>query len=265
MHEFISFDQRISRVDDARLLATSQSALYGKGVFTTIAIYRCIPFQFTNHWLRLSSNAGTLGIDIGHFSESSIKVSLDELIVANKINGGRARITLFDESSARIWPFESDRKTSLLITTADSRSVPDNFRLTISPFPVNSLSPLAGIKSCNYLEKLMAMDEAKCRGFDEAIRVNERGEVTSAVMANVFWLKNDELFTPSLTTGCLPGTTRKFVLENLACHEALVTLDELRSADAIFLTSAGLGVVQVAEFEAIELKPAVHPILNLLP
>ncbi|MEP6788123.1 MAG: aminotransferase class IV, partial [Acidobacteriota bacterium] len=124
---------------------------------------------------------------------------------------------------------------------------------------------LAGVKSCNYLEKIIALDEAKARGFDEVIQVNERGFITSAVMANVFWLKDGVLHTPSLTTGCLPGTTREFVLENIECREIEATLDELNKADAIFLTSAGLGVTQVAEFGSRKIEKKDHPILDLLP
>ena len=59
----------------------------------------------------------------------------------------------------------------------------------------------------------MALENAKAKGFDEAIRLNERGEVASACMANVFWIKDKKLFTPDLETGCLAGTTREFIIE----------------------------------------------------
>jgi branched-subunit amino acid aminotransferase/4-amino-4-deoxychorismate lyase len=121
------------------------------------------------------------------------------------------------------------------------------------------------VKSCNYLEKILAKGEAKRRGFDEAIQLNERSEIVSACMANVIWQKHGRLFTPSLKTGCLGGTTREFVLENSDCDEVEVGLEELRSADEIFLTSAGIGIVQVAEFEGRKLLRDKHPISRLLP
>ena len=265
MHEQVLINGRILLAADAGVSSPSVAGLYGKGLFTTVAIHNRSPFLWEKHWHRLENNAYKLKIDVAEFSEDFTKTALDQIIRQNNVSDGRARITFFDERSSSIWPSESEGETSLLILTGDLRSVNENFRLTVSPYPVNSHSPLTGIKSCNYLEKIIALDEAKTRNFDEAIQVNERGEVTSAVMANVFWLKDGILYTPSLKTGCLPGTTREFVLENLDCREVEATLDELNKADAIFLTSAGLGVTQIAEFESRKLRTIQHPIINLHP
>ena len=250
---------------DAGVAAFSSAALYGKGVFTTIAIYGGVPFLWEKHWRRLSDNAAKLGLDLSKFAEDSIREGLDEIVAKNGVVDGRARITFFDETASAIWTRDGKRRTSLSIVTGDLRPVPQPLRLSISPFPVNSRAPLAGVKSCNYLENLIAHDEAKERGFDEAIRLNEDGHITSASMANVFWLKDGRLFTPSLSTGCLPGTTREFVLENIECEEVEAEIGEIENADAIFLTSAGLGVTAVAEFEARKLGIPTHPIADLLP
>ena len=110
----------------------------------------------------------------------------------------------------------------------------------------------------------MTLDEAKSRGFDEALRLNECGQITSAAMANIFWLTPDVLYTPSLKTGCLSGTTREFVLENLACREVEVSLDEINKADAIFLTSAGIGIKSVAEYNGRNMPHTPHPITELI-
>jgi branched-subunit amino acid aminotransferase/4-amino-4-deoxychorismate lyase len=84
-------------------------------------------------------------------------------------------------------------------------------------------------------------------------------------MANVFWLRGDQLFTPSLTTGCLAGTTREYVLENFDCREVAAAKPELLNADNVFLTSAGIGIRQVAKFEDREFTNSTHPLLDLLP
>jgi branched-chain amino acid aminotransferase len=265
VHDHVFLNNEIIPAKDARINAISAASLYGKGVFTTIAIHSGQTFLWEKHWRRFESNASKLKIELADFSEEKIKRALAQIIQVNGVSNGRARITLFDESQSSIWPNGSTQKASLLITTADLRPAPKNFRLTVSPCRVNSDSPLADIKSCNYLDKLFAIDGAKARGFDEAIQLNERGEVTSATMANVFWLYDNTVYTPSLKSGCLPGTTREFVMENLSCREVEVTIDELSSAEAIFLTSAGLGVVQVVEFESRRFEKIEHPILGVVP
>jgi branched-chain amino acid aminotransferase len=260
----IYLNGEIVDAEDAAITAFSSAALYGKGVFTTIPIYHGVPFLWEKHWRRLSENAAKLGLDLSESAGDSIRDALDEIVAKNDVVNGRGRITFFDETPSALWTRDADGKTSLSIVTGDLRPIPQPFRLSISPYPVNSRSPLVGVKSCNYLENLIAYDEAK-RGFDEAIRLNENGHITSASMANVFWLKNGRLFTPALSTGCLPGTTREFVLENIECEEVEAGIGELETADAIFLTSAGLGVVVVAEFDAEQLETSDHPILELLP
>ena len=128
------------------------------------------------------------------------------------------------------------------MTTADFQKSADELRLTVSPFPVNSKSPLANIKSCNYAQSLLALEDAGKRGFDEAIRLNEKGEIVSASMANIFWVIGDNIFTPALETGCLAGTTREFLMENFPVSETNSSLEELSKANEVFLTSAGLGI-----------------------
>ena len=265
MDEFVSFDFKILSSAETSVSAISSAALFGKGVFTTICIFDGDPFLWEKHWFRLRSNAKRLAIDLTEFSEEKIRDSFGQIVQKNNITHGRGRITIFDESPSQIWPYKSRRKSSLLITTADSRQLPVDFRLTTSPYAVNSLSPLAGIKSCNYLEKILALNEAKTRGFDEAIQLNERGEVASTVMANVFWMSGGRLYTPSLATGCVAGTTCEFVLENIECDEVEAGIEDLDEADAIFLTSAGLCIAQISEFESKKLKKSDHPILHLLP
>lgn len=243
----------------------TNASLYGKGVFTTVAVFNRRPFLWEKHWHRLSANAAWLGIDVSAYDSRSVEGRLAEAIDSANIITGRARITFLDETPSKIWEDVVKGETRLSIITANLRSRAESQKVTLSPYLINSTSPFVGVKSCNYLDPLMSRDEAKSRGFDEAIRLNERGEITSACMANVFWLKGGRLFTPSLTTGCLAGTTREFVLENLECEEVEAGVDAIRDADEIFLTSAGIGVVQVAEFEGKKLENIDHPITKILP
>lgn len=249
MHKFISFNRQILPAEQDLISPISSAALYGKGIFTTLAIYNAKPFLWEKHWRRLLAHSAKLNIDLTNFDEESVKSALSQIILQNRIETGRARVTFFDESSSAIWNFETKNKTTLLITTADWRETESEARLTVSPFPVNSKSPLANIKSCNYLENLLVYEEAKKRGFDEALRFNEKCEIVSGSMANIFWVKNEHVFTPSLETGCLAGTTREFLTENFTIQEVKAELKQIIEADEIFLTSAGIGLKSVSKID----------------
>ncbi len=249
MHPFVVYNQNIISFEEARLSAISNAALYGKGVFTTVAIYNQKPFLWEKHWRRLFANAKKISIKFSESNEKTIQHALSEIIKANNVKSGRARITIFDSTTSSIWHSNSNADPNCLIQTADFRLVKKNFRLIVSPFRLNSTSPLANVKSCNYLENTLALEKALAENFDEAIRLNERGEIVSACLANVFWKKGKMIFTPRIETGCLEGTTREFILENFAVEEVVAELNNLKNADAIFLTSAGIGIVKVKIFD----------------
>lgn len=259
MHHFVFLNGELIPATDARISAVSAAALYGRGVFTTVAILDGQPFLWKKHRARLESDAASLNIPLIPLAETADL--LGELIQANSVIYGRARITIFDESPGGAWQAGPKRGPSMLIMTGDLAKPPHDLRLTVSPFQVNSCVPLAGIKSCNYLEKLVVMDEARGRGFHEAVQLNERGEIASACTANLFWTTDGRIFTPSLKTGCLAGTTRSFIIENSECEEVDAGSDALENADGIFITSAGIGIRRVDSLDgkllgtgAIEIK-----------
>lgn len=230
------------------MIDTQSSAIfYGKGIFTTIAIREGEPFLWQKHWRRLLTHAEKLGIDISTFSEENVRESLEKKLAGT--TNGRARISFLDGSSPSVWRFENGGQAKLDIIVGERRSIPGRFTLTISPHRVNTTSPLTGIKSCNYLEHLLAHQEAASRGFHEAVRINERGEITSGCMSNIFWRSGGKLFTPSLATGCLAGTTREHILETVECEEIETSIETLETAEQIFLTSAGLGMVAVLDID----------------
>jgi branched-subunit amino acid aminotransferase/4-amino-4-deoxychorismate lyase len=175
------------------------------------------------------------------------------------VSEGRARITLLSNASRDgIWNLDGASEeplTLLLIMTGDARAPSsDVLALTVSPYRINTLSPLVGVKSVNYLEHIIAWEEARARDFHEAVMLNERGEVVSATMANIFWVKDGALHTPGLSTGALAGTTRARILtlaEELGVPlvEGVNELAQVGDADEIFLTSAALGIAIVTTFD----------------
>lgn len=295
MQGLVSLNSRIVKAADARVSALTNNAFYGRGVWTTIAIFNGKPFLWTNHFARLTDHARRVGVKLDAWSEDQTGRALLELIEANKIEQGRARVMFlavegYTERGSRapgLWSFErtsnaADSKdsslkdssvTDLLIVTAargaGKSSATDNrndsslsqrftmnapLALTVSPYRINTLSPLVGLKTTNYLDHILAWQEARAREFDEAVRLNERGEIAGATLANLFWVKDGTLYTPALSTGTLAGVTRACVLRlaerlNIPTLEVAHDLTHLSEAEEIFLTSAGRMIAFVAAYD----------------
>ena len=101
---------------------------------------------------------------------------------------------------------------------------------------------------------MLSWEEAQAREFDEAVMLNERGEIAAATMANIFWVREGTVYTPALSTGAVAGITRSTVLklaeaDSIPVVEGIYELSDLVEADEIFLTSANLGVAVVTTFD----------------
>jgi branched-subunit amino acid aminotransferase/4-amino-4-deoxychorismate lyase len=258
MHSRIILNNRLIEATRARIEAVTAATLYGRGVFTTLAIHGGKPFLWPEHWERLISHADRLRIDYNSLEAEAVEALLQRLIEANEVRDGRARITLLANTGGGTWrlPYEAEHKTNLLIMTGETHAAAfeEGLALTLSPYRINTHSPLTAVKSVNYLEQILAREEARARDFDEAVRLNERGEIVSATMANIFWATHGTIHTPALSTGALAGTTRARIIAlaselSMPLVEGVYEMGQFSDADEIFLTSAGLGVGIVTTFD----------------
>lgn len=256
MHPVIYLNKTMVEAAKARVAPVSSAMLYGRGVFTTLAIFNSRPFLWSKHWHRLAAHAAKLDIDLTGCNEKNVGEALLKLITVNRVETGRARVIFLARSGRDIWKakLQGTKKTDLLIMTGDARTVADGVSLAVSPYRVNTLSPLSGIKSLNYLHQVLSREEANSRDFDEAVVLNERGEIASGTMSNIFWARNGTLHTPNLTCGALAGVTRDCVIEIanklfIPLVEGVYEMSDLVDADEIFLTSSGLGVAPVTTFD----------------
>ncbi len=256
----------------ARVAPVSSAVLYGRGVFTTLAIHHSKPFLWVKHWRRLMAHAGRVDVNVNGLGEKNVGDALQKLIAVNQVTEGRARVILLARSDRDIWKAKTPgaRKTDLLLITGDAQNVPrDGLSLAVSPYRVNTFSPLTGIRSLNYLEHVLSWEEAQTRDFDEAVMLNERGEIVSATMANIFWAKNGTVHTPALSTGALAGVTRECVIDLAAKHyvplvDGVYEMPDLIEADEIFLTSSGLGVAPVTTFDFRRYSVAVDSLVAII-
>lgn len=257
MHPVIYLNKSMVEATKARVAPVSSAMLYGRGVFTTIAIYNSVPFLWSKHWQRLTSHAHKLAVDYTGCTEKGVGDALRKLIAVNQVKEGRARVIMLARSGRDFWKMKTPgtKKTDLLIMTGESQKVSANgLSLAVSPYRVNTVSPLSGVKSLNYLDHVLSWEEAQSRDFDEAVVLNERGEIVSATTANLFWAKDGTIHTPTLSTGALAGITRACVIEIANKHfipllEGIYEMADLTDADEIFLTSSSIGVAPVTTFD----------------
>ena len=253
MYDRVWLNGDVVRLAEARIAPSSAGVVYGWGVFTTLGIASRQPLAFELHWERLVAHAARAHVDL-RFGPDAIGEGLERLVEHADIDSGRARITVV-RSSAGIWRTDDGGLSDALVFVTGRSARKDRpFTLGVSPFRINTGSPLCGVKTTAYVDHIMAIEEARSRGYDEALLLNERGELVEATAANLFWARDGELITPSLATGCIAGVVRRLVLEAAARVRVRVTegsypMNALGDADEVFLTSSGLGVAPVSEFQ----------------
>lgn len=238
--------------DKSPSTALDRGAILGLGLFETMLALDGRPVFWDRHLARLSRSAERLGwvLELADLQEIC-----GQLLARNGLTVGRARLRL--TVTAGSGPLDdltagADRRIWLAATPL--AAPPDSVTLGLSPWPRHERSALAGLKTASYGENLVALDEARQRGFQETLFFNTADQLCEAATANVFLVKNGRVSTPPLASGCLPGVGREVIWQlaqrhGLAGDEWPLTMADLLAADEIFLTSATRGPVAVSRFE----------------
>jgi branched-chain amino acid aminotransferase len=251
IHRFVFHNEELLPVEKARWSPGQAGLICGWGLFTTARIVRGEAFAYERHWRRLEKDAALTRLPLP-YSGAKVRVHLQEVIRANNVENGCARIYLV-WNSVGYW--RSDEKVpdvDLVITTADLPNHPETVRLTVREQGRHAASPLAGVKTISWLNSVWAAGEAQREGFDEVVLLNERGEVSECTAANIFLVKNEKVLTPPLSSGCLEGVTRGILLEiaadaSTSVAEQTLRIEDLYEADEVFVTSTNRNVIGVRE------------------
>jgi len=234
----------------ATISALDYGFLYGFGLFETMRAYKGKVFRLDKHLSRLATSAKVLELSI---DEMELKDAVMNTIKANKLGDARVRITVSPGEGAVNADPRTCRKSTVLVVT--EKYIPftqqvyrDGFRVIISSFRRDSQSILSGLKSTSYLMNVMARQEARLAGADEAVCLNEKDLLAEASMSNIFVVAGGILRTPGLESGILPGITRQVVLElasqmGINCLEGDIELDDIYKVEEAFLTSSLLEVM----------------------
>ena len=107
----------------------------------------------------------------------------------------------------------------------------------------NETSPLTYHKTLNYAENLMERRKAAQQGFDEAVFLNGKGEITEGTVSNVFFVKDGKIYTPPVSCGMLPGIMREYVCRSFQAEETVIWPEDIELYDEMFLTNSLMGVM----------------------
>jgi branched-chain amino acid aminotransferase len=225
----------------------------GHGLFETILVKKGAIPALGYHWERLKTSVEMIGISLPFTLlrlEAMIGILIQENNLHDKIAGSRVTLT-HGESERGIFPLH-DPQPNFLITAFECMPSTDKpLKALIVKTRKNEYSITSKIKSISYLDNILAKKEALKEGYDEGILLNTAGKIADGSISNIFMVKDNQVITPLITDGALPGVVRAILLEELRDEfpfvQKTIDPDELMLADEIFLTNALTGIKKVCK------------------
>ncbi|QLY81193.1 aminotransferase class IV [Clostridium intestinale] len=206
-----------------------EGIFFGKGVFETILILEK-PVMLQEHLKRLNTSLKKLSID----KEINYNEVVD-IIEKDNIKNRTLKITITPKNNIiylRDIPYKKE-------------DYDNGFSLGISELIKDSNAFLTSIKSTCYYENIHIRDEGLKKGFNEMLLINSKGKISEGTLSNIFFIKEEKIFTPSLSCGLLDGIMRQWVINNYDVQEGEFTTQDLLLADEIFITNSLVGVMWI--------------------
>lgn len=241
------------------LSALDRGFTLGDGVFDTLRAVRGRLFRLSDHLDRLRRSAETLDLPLP-MDSSELAGAISTVLEANGLANALIRITVSRgvPSERGLVPPSSPVPT-LVIHATPFHGYPEEryhrgYAAIISTIRRNETSPLSYVKSCNYLDSVLARVEAGRRRGDEALMLNCAGHLACGSSSNIFLVSGDSVVTPSLECGVLGGITRGTVIELAAGmgidgFERPIAPEQLLAAQEAFITNTALGVMPLVAVE----------------
>ena len=246
--------------DKAVVSVFDHGLLYGDGVFEGLRSYNGKVFKLQEHIKRLFESAHAVWIEMPLTQEEVCKATQDTLDL-NGIKDGYIRIVVTRGSGTLgLDPRKCSCPQLIIITDKITMYPESTYRdgleivtaATIRNHP-SMLSPR--VKSLNYLNNIMAKIEGIQTGCDEALLLNQQGEVAECTGDNIFIVKDGVLYTPPLSAGILGGITRHCVIElakesGIEVRETPITRHDIFVADEAFLTGSAAELIPVVKIDS---------------
>ncbi len=237
----------------ARISPYDHGFLYGLGLFETFRTYNGHPFLLDDHLDRLKEGLDTLNINFAINRKHILNIT-KKLLQLNSFDDAYCRLNIsagIDEIGFRTSSYEEP--TVILF----QKSLPKRNTLTekrAAILKLNRNTPETGVrlKSHHYLNNIAAKRELGSATDIEGIFLTEQGFVAEGITSNIFWVKGDILFTPTVETGILNGITRQYIIKLAKSLQISVQVGEYREndlleADEIFFTNSIQEIVPVCE------------------
>jgi len=258
MEEIIYLNGNLIPCPQAKLSPFDHGFLYGYGLFETMRSYGGTIFRLDRHLARLHHTAGTLGI-ADKLTAFDLEKACYDVLKANNLSEARLRLTV-TAGEGDITP-NPDTCSEITVFIVARKLVPPppesyqrGYMAILSSYRRNSQSPLSRLKSTSYIENVLARQEARTAGADEAVLLNEKSFVAEGSTTNIFLISAQTLITPAVENGALPGITREAVLESaksmgIMTLVKLVELGELLTAREAFLTNSILEIMPLTHLD----------------
>lgn len=256
--EVVSINGEVTALADGKISVLDHCFLYGDGIFEGIKFINNRVLFHQEHMDRLYESGEMLRLPMP--ARIEYESQLFGAIKASKLTSGYIRaIVTRGIGALDINPLKCSN-SKVIIIVAQLNLYPEEFyekglKVIIARTRKMPFTSFNGrVKSCNYLNNVMATWEFLDRGASEAIQTDENGIVSEATVDNIFGIRNETLFTPSMDTNCLAGITRAKIIDiareqGLEVHEGRYTAHDFMFADEVFLTGTGAGVIPVTQIE----------------
>jgi branched-chain amino acid aminotransferase group I len=270
MSGWVYVNGELAEREAAVVSAFDRGLLHGYGLFETMRSYRGRVFRLEQHYQRLTEGAAILDIPLP-LSLDDLHAAIDALLERNALPDARIRLTV---TAGPVAQAGEATPSALLVAGPPTDYPPELYERGMaaitSAIRRNENSPLSRVKSLNYLDNLLAREEARRMGADHAILLNTQGLVAEGSSSNVFLSNGEELVTPNIESGALPGITRAVVIEvareaGLSVREAEVAPERLSAAKEAFLTGSIMEVMPLTRLDGAPIGDArPGPLTGLL-
>jgi branched-chain amino acid aminotransferase len=244
---------------EARISVFDHGLLYGDGIFEGIRFYNGRVFRLEEHLRRLWDSAHSIQLKIP-MTMREMSDALLETIRQNHLRDGYIRLVVTRGiGNLGLNPAQCKSPSVIIIAATIALYHEDFYRkgLTIVTCATRRISPAAlnpAVKSLNYLNNVMARIEADLAGADEALMLNEAGNVAECTADNVFIVKRGQISTPPVSAGALQGITRSVVFEiaaklGIKVLEIDITRHDVFVANECFLTGTAAEIVPVVKVD----------------